>query len=120
MEQNLKEYLVEETHQLMAAPSCCKDAKDAAQHWLDSLDTPDEPKATEAYLNELAEDILPIDDLIAFCSSEQGEQLFGKERAAAAAAHGKELKHNGAKYCDCAACSAAEAILSKKEELLKD
>ena len=34
------------------------------------------------------------------------------------AEHGKEIKAAGAKYCDCPACAAVEAILSKKDELL--
>ena len=32
--------------------------------------------------------------------------------------NGREIKAAGAKYCDCPACAAVEAILSKKEELL--
>ena len=30
-----------------------------------------------------------------------------------------ELKAAGAKYCDCPACQAVEAILEKKKEMLK-
>ena len=35
------------------------------------------------------------------------------------AGHAQEIKKNGAKYCDCPACTACAAILAKKAELLK-
>ena len=35
------------------------------------------------------------------------------------AAHGKEIKAAGAKYCDCPACMAVAAILEKKGEMLQ-
>ena len=31
----------------------------------------------------------------------------------------KEIKAAGAKFCDCPACAAVEAILEKKEDILK-
>ena len=40
------------------------------------------------------------------------------EKAKEVAAHGKELVVQGKPYCDCPACAAVEAILSKKDELL--
>ena len=44
-------------------------------------------------------------------------QYFG-EKAPEVAAYGREIKAAGAKYCDCPACAAVEAILAKKEEML--
>ena len=67
----------------------------------------------------MEEDIIPIDGLIAFAESDAGAKVFGgPEKAKGAAEHGREIKAAGAKYCDCPACAAVEAILSKKEELL--
>ena len=34
------------------------------------------------------------------------------------AAHAREIKAAGAKYCDCPACADVEAILAKKEDML--
>lgn len=113
------EYVVEKTKELMAAPSCCQEAKDAAQAWLNAVGTEKEAEETKKYIAELEEDIMPIDGLIAFAESEMGAKVFGKEKAKEVAAHGKELKEAGKLYCDCPACSAVEAVLSKKEELLK-
>ena len=62
---------------------------------------------------------MPIDGLIAFAESDMGVKIFGAEMAKNVTAHGKEIKAAGAKYCDCPACAACEAILTRKEELFK-
>ena len=61
--------------------------------------------------------IMPIDGLIAFAGSEMGAQVFGAEKAKGVLAHAEEIKAAGAKYCDCPACAACEAILEKKDEM---
>ena len=80
--------------------------------------TTDEKAVTEAYLQELSEDVLPIDALISFASSEKGAEVFGAEQAKSMAEAGKASKANGGKYCICPACSAGGAILDKKNEIL--
>ena len=40
------------------------------------------------------------------------------DKALEVAAHAREIKAAGAKYCDCPACAAVEAILDKKDILL--
>ena len=117
MTEALKQELITKTHELMAAPSCCAEAKAAAQHWLDSLGTPAEAEATQAYVAELEADIMPVDGLVAFMGSETAAQLFGAENAAGMLAHAKELKANGSAYCDCPSCAACAAILAHKTEL---
>ena len=118
MEKEVLNYVVEKTHELIAAPTCSGETKEAAQTWLNAVGTEKESEETVKYLAELEEDIMPIDGLIGFAESAQGRQVFG-EKAAGIAAHAKEIKAAGAKYCDCPACAAAEAILEKKEALLK-
>ena len=56
--------------------------------------------------------------MIAFAESDAGAQVFGADAAKNVAAHAKEIKAAGAKYCDCPACAAAEAILEKKDMML--
>lgn len=46
-----------------------------------------------------------------------GAKIFG-DSAKGVADHGREIKAAGAKYCDCPACAAVEAILAKKDEML--
>lgn len=62
---------------------------------------------------------MPVDGLIGFAESDMCAQVFGADKAKDVAAHAKELKAAGAKYCDCPACAAAEAILEKKDDILK-
>ena len=80
--------------------------------------TENEAQETEKYLAELEADIMPIDNLIGFAESEQGKAYFGP-KAAEIAAHAKEIKANGAKYCDCPACAAVEAKKKKKGDMVK-
>ena len=61
-----------------------------------------------------------VDNLIAFAESEMGAKVFGgAEAAKGVAEHGKAIKAAGAKYCDCPACAAVEAILEKKDEMME-
>ena len=103
----------------MEAFSCSEEAKAAGQAWLDAVGTENEAKETEKYIAELEADIMPLDNLIAFAESDGGVKVFGAEKTKEVAAHAKELKAAGAKYCDCPACAAVEAILAKKAEMLE-
>ena len=119
MEQNTRAFVEEETKKLIAAPSVCDEAKEAAEKWLSAAGTAAEAEETKRYIKELEEDIIPIDGLISFAESPEGAAVFGgAEGAKEAAAHGRAIKAKGAKYCDCPACSACEAILSRKAEIL--
>lgn len=118
MTQNVKEFTIEKVKELMSVSSCCAEAKQAAQSWLDALGTDQEAAQTKALIAELEEDITTVDGLIAFAESEAGAKVFGAEMAKGLAAHGREIKAAGAKYCDCPACAASAAILEKKAELL--
>lgn len=119
MSENAKEYVVQKVKELMNTATCCADAKEAAQNWLDAIGTDQEEKQAKNLIAELEEDIMPIDGLIGFAESEAGAQVFGEEKAKQVAAHAKEIKAAGAKYCDCPACAAVEEILKKKEDILK-
>lgn len=118
MNKEILDYTVEKTHELMNAFSCSSEAKEAARAWLDAVGTDNESSETQKYIDELEADLMPIDTLINFAESDAGAQVFGEE-AANVAAHAKDIKSAGAKYCDCPACAAVEAILKNKDELLK-
>ena len=114
MTEDTRKFVEEKTKEILNAGSCCPELKEMAQKWLAA-----EGKAvTEAYLQELSEDVLPIDALISFASSEKGAEVFGAEQAKSMAEAGKASKANGGKYCICPACSAGGAILDKKNEIL--
>ena len=80
--------------------------------------TADEKEKAKALVAELEEDIMPIDGLIGFAASDMGAKVFGEEKAKEVLAHAEAIKAAGAKYCDCPACAACEAILKHKEELI--
>lgn len=118
MDKKVLDYVVEKTHELMNAPSCSKEAKQAAQNWLDAIGTDNQLAETKKYIAELEADIMPIDGLIAFASSEMGVKVFGEEMAKNVLAHAQDIKAKGTKYCDCPACKAVADILAKKEQML--
>lgn len=118
MNKEVLEFVAEKTKEMIGSATCSKEAKEAGQAWLDAIGTENEAEATKAYIAELEGDIMPVDMLISFAESEAGSQLFGAEKAKEVAAHAKAIKADGAHYCDCPACAAAEAILEKKESML--
>ena len=65
--------------ELIGAPTCCDEAKAAAQAWLDAVGTENQAAETERYFAELEEDIMPIENLIAFSDSDAGREYFGAE-----------------------------------------
>ena len=115
MDKNGLDFVVEKSKELMSASTCSSEAKAAAQAWLDAVGTDREAEETKKYVEELEADIMPIDGLIGFAESEHGAQVFGADKALEVAAHAREIKAAGAKYCDCPACAAVEAILDKKD-----
>lgn len=118
MNNDVKDYCVQKVNEMMNAYSCSAEAKAAGQAWLDALGTDKEAEQTKMLIAELEADIMPIDNLIAFASSEAGAKVFGEEGAKNALAHAQEIKAAGAKFCDCPACTAVAAILEKKDELI--
>ena len=118
MSEKAIEQVKENVKAMMAAPSCCAEAKAAGEKWLKALGTADEKKETAALIKELEEDITTIDGLIAFASSADGENVLGKETAASMTKSAKEAKAKGEKYCICPACQALAKILPLKGELL--
>lgn len=117
MKKDVLDFVVEKTRELIDSPTCSSETRDAANTWLDSVGTEAETEETKKYIAELEEDIMPIDTLIGFAESEAGAQVFGTDKAKNVAAHAREIKAEGAEYCDCPACAAASAILEKKDQL---
>ena len=101
----IREDLADETRQLIAVEWARPELKAAAQAWLDTMnDGTANAEPAKAYVKALEESITTVEELAAM------PQL---------AAHAAELKAKGALLCDCAACTLAADILSKKEYLAK-
>ena len=118
-QKKIRDDLKRKVEQLVVLPGCCAELKAAAQNWLDTYgDTNANQAASAAFIKELEEDILPVDDCIAFLGSDHAKQLFG-DKAEGMLAHMKQIKAEGAVHCDCPACSLASEILEKKDFLNK-
>ncbi len=113
-----KTQVIEKAKEVIAAPSCCPELKEAAQNWIDAVGTDGEKKAAEVLIAELKEDVLTIDSVIEFSGTDAAAKIFGAETAAKIGAHAKEVKAAGGEYCDCPACSAGKAILDNQDAIL--
>ena len=72
-----KKEIAEVVRRMMAAPSCCAEARAAGQRWLDALGKAGEAAEAQSLIAELEADLLPIDLLIAFTGSAEGAALLG-------------------------------------------
>lgn len=113
MDLETREFMTEESEKLLGADSASAASKKAAEDWLKASGTADEDKAAEAYAETLTQCIATIDETIAFGKSADAVKYFGEEGAKGIADHAEAIKAKGAKYCDCPACAACEAILKK-------
>ena len=78
----------------------------------EALGTPGEKTAFDALLLEVKDDVCTLDHTIPFFESAEGIRIFGAEKARALAAHARERRAQGEKWCDCTACAAGVKILA--------
>ena len=101
----IRQDLAEETRQLIAVEWARSELKAAAQAWLDTMEDGEaNAEAARAFVKALEDSICTVDELAAVPQF---------------AEHAAELKAKGALFCDCAACTIAADLLSKKEYLAK-
>ena len=79
MKKEVLDFVVEKSKELMTAPTCSQEARDAAKAWLNAAGTDREAEETKKYIAELEEDIVTVDGLIAFARSEAGAKVFGAD-----------------------------------------
>ena len=113
MEKELFDYVAKRVDILATADTSKQDTKDKAQAWKDAIAAgEDADAATKKLLDAIDEHHTTIDELIAFASG-AAKDVMGEEVAAGMLAHAQEIKAQGAKYCDCAACTATHELLAK-------
>ena len=101
----IRQDLADETRQLIAVEWARPELKAAAQAWLDTMeDGTANAEPARAYVKALEESIATVEELAAIPQF---------------AEHAAQLKAQGKLLCDCAACTLAADILSKKEYLAK-
>ena len=116
MEKELFEYVAERVDILSASNASTQVTKDAALAWKDAIAANPSEAAFEEATTKLL-DILEgrpttIDGVIAFAQG-PAAQMFGEEAAANMLAAQLKRKEEGAKYCNCEACTAASELLAK-------
>ena len=78
MSKETLEYVVAKAKELIAAPSCSAEAKEAAQAWIAAVGTDKQAEETKKFIAEMEEDIIPIDR--SHSQSPMQEQKYLAER----------------------------------------
>ena len=116
MEKELFDYVAQRADVLSAADTSTQVTKDAALVWKAAVAADSSDAAVKDATNKLL-DILEgrpttIDGVIAFAEG-PAKEMFGEEAAAQMLAEQLDRKEQGAKYCNCEACTAASELLAK-------
>ena len=116
MEKSLFDFVAERADILAVSRGSTQITKDAALAWKaavteDSSDSAVDEATTE-FLDILMGRPTTIDGVIAFAQG-PAAKLFGEEAAAEMLAAQLKRKEEGAKYCNCEACTAATELLAK-------
>ena len=114
-----KATIKEKVEAMISAPSCCAELKTAGERYLKAIGTPEEKDEAKKLLDEIKMDVCTIDQVIELFTLAKGEELFGKEKAAAIASHAKEVKAKGGVYCDCPACAPGVELMDAAADILK-
>ena len=102
---------------LLDAPQSNPKVKEFAQSWIDAEGTPKQEELTKQLVSVAKQNIALIDETISFAGSERATQILGAESAANLLQHAKDIKAEGAEFCDCDACVASKNIINLKAEI---
>ena len=102
---------------LLDAPTSNETVKEFAQSWINAEGTPKQEELTKQLVSVAEQNIALIDETIGFAGSELATQILGEEGAANLLQHAKEIKAEGAEFCDCPGCVAAKNIIDLKAEI---
>ena len=103
---------------LLDAPTSNETVKEFAQSWINAEGTPKQEELTKQLVSVAEQNIALIDEVIDYARSERTIQSLGEEGAAKLLQHAKDLKAQGAEFCDCQACVAAKNIIDLKAEIV--
>ena len=103
---------------LLDAPKSNPTVKEFAQSWFAAEGTEKQAELTKQLVSVAEQNIALIDETIGFAGSELATQILGAEGAANLLQHAKDLKAQGAEFCDCDACVACKKIIDLKAEIV--
>ena len=92
---------------LLDAPTSNETVKEFAQSWINAEGTPKQEELTKQLVS-----------VAGFAGSELATQILGEEGAANLLQHAKDIKAEGAEFCDCPGCVAAKNIIDLKAEIM--
>ena len=102
---------------LLDAPTSNETVKEFAQSRINAEGTPKPEQLTKQLVSIVEQNIALIDETIGFAGSELATQILGEEGAANLLQHAKEIKAEGAEFCDCPGCAAAKNIIDLNAEI---
>lgn len=102
---------------LLDAPQSNPKVKEFAQSWIDAEGKPEQEKLTKQLVSVAEQNIALIDETIGFAGSELATQILGEEGATNLLQHAKDIKAQGAEFCDCPGCVACKHIMDLKAEI---
>ena len=102
---------------LLDAPTSNETVKEFAQSWINAEDTPKQEELTKQLVSVAEQNIALIDETIGFAGSELATQILGEDGAANLLQHAKDIKAQGAEFCDCPGCIACKNIINLKAEI---
>ena len=102
---------------LLEACTSNETVKEFAQSWINAEGTPKQEELTKQLVSVAEQNIALIDEVIAYAVSKRAVQELGEEGAANLLQHAKDIKAEGAEFCDCDACVAAKNIIDLKAEI---
>ena len=102
---------------LLDAPTSNETVKEFAQSWINAEGTPKQEELTKQLVSVAEQNIALIDEVIDYARSERTIQSLGEEGAAKLLQHAKDIKAEGAEFCDCDACVACKNIIDLKAEI---
>ena len=99
------------------APICNPTVKEFAQSWINAEGKPEQEELTKQLVSVAEQNIALIDETIGFAGSELATQILGEDGAANLLQHAKEIKAQGAEFCDCPGCIACKNVIDLKAEI---
>lgn len=91
--------------------------KEFATAWLAAEGTDKQEELTKQLGDIVKQNIALIDETIEFMDTDMAANILGKETANYMLQHAKEIKAQGAEFCDCPGCTAAKDIIDHLDEI---
>lgn len=102
---------------ILDAPTSNETVKEFAQSWINAEGKPEQEELTKKLVSVAEQNIALIDETIGFAGSELAVQILGEEGSANLLQHAKDIKAQGAEFCDCPGCVACKHVIDLKAEI---